>query len=637
MCHAGATLLLLIAWHPSGVAGATAWRTVAGTGKSGFGGATYRSKVHDFAVETRLNSPWGLALDAAFDRLYVSDTVNGVVRSVDLQTGLMEVIAGTDVLGNAGDGGSAVEAQLTMPTGLALDGPGRVLYVSDSLSHVVRAVALDPGRVYQAEVNVSLPSRDGGVVATTAVSGAYVSDGCPDATNPSNPYNVSPLFMGSRFCQGSTGKGYVQFVDLIVEYLEFQVLATSGPGTYELRFRYADRYDRVHAAGERRLRVTVNGVTVTPALLFRPTGNVQAGLRDKYEWAVCEAQLSLLPPRRNVVRLELAGYGGPRVDLLYVVPPQPVIWTVAGTGAPGPPGCRHGCEFNTTRDALASPLHTPMGLAIDDVDKILYIADSDNGRVLRLDTRLGKVSTIAGGAGRDSTRDGEWGGALAGKLFRPLALALDGARRWLYISDADDHKVKRMDLWIDKDLRPILTVAGFGRQQAPFEHLLRQPHGLAIDEATGTLYVADSEHSRVRMVPLSNGTCPMELISRLRCGHEGMGETECWSLGCCWDPTCLDGFNPDGRFRGPNATPSDVLTRVDQKLSVPPVAYIRRGSGFCCYPNLREMRVLDALDAPAGLAWDARDGSIFAASMRSHKLVKLVARESECAADAGRC
>lgn len=48
---------------------------------------------------------------------------------------------------------------------------------------------------------------------------------------------------------------------------------------YELRFRYADRYDHAHAAGDRRLRVLVNGMAASHALLFRPTGNVQADAR----------------------------------------------------------------------------------------------------------------------------------------------------------------------------------------------------------------------------------------------------------------------------------------------------------------------------------------------------------------------
>ncbi|CAJ1408820.1 unnamed protein product [Effrenium voratum] len=64
------------------------WQTVAGTGRSGFGGASYHSLVQTFGVETRLSSPWGLALGGG--RLYIADSLNHVVRSLDLDTGLME-------------------------------------------------------------------------------------------------------------------------------------------------------------------------------------------------------------------------------------------------------------------------------------------------------------------------------------------------------------------------------------------------------------------------------------------------------------------------------------------------------------------------------------------------------------------
>mmetsp|Transcript_26606 Transcript_26606/g.70758 ORF Transcript_26606/g.70758 Transcript_26606/m.70758 type:complete len:643 (+) Transcript_26606:53-1981(+) len=618
------------------------WRAVAGTGKSGFGGTTFRSLIHNFAVEMRLNSPWGLALDPRFNRLYVSEAVNSVVRSIDLKTGLMEIIAGTDFAGYSGDGGDAVSAQLNMPTGLALDELGRVLYVSDSLNHRVRAIALDPGRVYEAEVNVTLPEYDGvGLIATSEVHGPDVSASCPDTTSPSTPYQVSPLFMGSKFCDGTTGRGFVAFFDVIIEYIDFQVVATSGPGTYELRFRYADRYDRVHAAGDRRLRLWVNGAVLTSQLLFRPTGNVQTGLRNKYGWVSFSATLDRLKPQRNLVRLELAGYGGPRIDQLYVVPPRPIIWTVAGTGVEGPPGCRHGCldDYPLVRDATTSLLHTPMGLALDSVGKVLYIADSDNGRVLRLQLAgalKGQISTIVGGARNSGTRDGVFSGALYGKLFRPVVLLLDSAKRYLYISDSEDHKVRRVDLTKPGVERVIMTVGGFGRQQAPFEYMLRSPHGLALDESTGTLYIADHDNGRVRSINIAPGSCPMQLVSRLRCGTEGVGELDCTSkLGCCWDPNCLDGFNPDAR--GPSAKPLDVLTKADQKASVPPISFIRSGSGFCCYPDLRKITTLDVLESPMGLLWDPRDRSLYVTQMKAHTVVKLVVTESQCAADALKC
>lgn len=615
-----------------------AWRTVAGTGRSGFGGDTFRSMLHGFAVETRLNTPWGLALDPGHDRLYFSDSANGVVRSVDLRTGLAEVVAGSEFVGFAGDGGLAVLAELNTPTGLALDATRQVLYVSDTSNHRVRKIGLDNGRVYQAEVNTSLPPADFGMTAQVSLHEVDTFTGCPDLADANTPYGTGPLFQGSKFCRGSTGVGFAIYKDLIRERIDFHVLAPSGPALYELRFRYADRYDNVHAGGGRRLRLLVNGVVQTSLLAFPPSGRSQAGSRSEFRWVSHSATLPFSSPQRNVVSLELAGFGGPLVDLLYVVPPRLPIDTVAGTGEAGPTGCRHGCLdlFPSEWLALSSPVDQPLGLALDSAKQLLYIADSGNGRVLRLELATGLASTVVGGARRSSTRDGEEGSALYGKLFHPEGLLLDSAGRYLYISDSVDNRVRRVDLQQPAPKRTILTVAGFGRGNAPFEYLLRRPCGLALDEVAGVLYIADHDHGRVRHISINPGSCPLDVVSRLQCAYETVAEPECVAqVGCCWNPNCLDGFNPDGR--GPAHQPEDVLTMADQKSADPPISFVRRGSGFCCHPDLRAAGTLDLLEGPTGLAWDARDNSLLAAQAEGHRVVKLRVADSLCASDSDHC
>jgi uncharacterized protein (TIGR03437 family) len=104
------------------VAGGTI-STVAGTGQQGYTGDGGR------ATSARLNYPEGVAVDAAGD-LYITDTLNYVVRMVS-PAGAIKTVAGTGAAGYAGDGGAANQAQLTFPTGIALDASGNV-YFSDA-------------------------------------------------------------------------------------------------------------------------------------------------------------------------------------------------------------------------------------------------------------------------------------------------------------------------------------------------------------------------------------------------------------------------------------------------------------------------------------------------------------------------
>jgi hypothetical protein len=71
--------------------------------------------------------------------IYVSDGVNHRVRRVTSE-GTVEAVAGTGAEGYAGDGGPAAAALLHHPQGLALDAEGR-LYIADTFNHVVRRVS----------------------------------------------------------------------------------------------------------------------------------------------------------------------------------------------------------------------------------------------------------------------------------------------------------------------------------------------------------------------------------------------------------------------------------------------------------------------------------------------------------------
>ena len=127
--------------------------TVAGTGvigASGDGGP---------AVDATLNRPSDVAVDN-FGNLYIADTSNRRVRKMDL-AGIITTVAGTGSFGSGGDGGPAVDAQLSDLEGVFLDGPGN-LYIADTSNHRVRRV--DPAGVITtvAGTGTSGFSGDGG-------------------------------------------------------------------------------------------------------------------------------------------------------------------------------------------------------------------------------------------------------------------------------------------------------------------------------------------------------------------------------------------------------------------------------------------------------------------------------------------
>ncbi len=108
---------------------------VAGTGTAGFSGDG------GSAANAQLDLPSGVALDGA-GNLYIGDTGNGRIRRVDATSGVITTIAGTGDFGFGGDDGPATSAsfRFVAPTGLAVDGLGNV-YIADTGNHVIREIA----------------------------------------------------------------------------------------------------------------------------------------------------------------------------------------------------------------------------------------------------------------------------------------------------------------------------------------------------------------------------------------------------------------------------------------------------------------------------------------------------------------
>ena len=124
--------------------------TVAGNGTSGFsgdGGA---------ATSAEIASPASVAVDGA-GNLVVADSENERVRVVAASTGSfygqamttgdIYTVAGTGMSGSSGDGGPATSAELTIPSGVAVDGAGN-LVIADTANNRVQVVAASTGNFY---------------------------------------------------------------------------------------------------------------------------------------------------------------------------------------------------------------------------------------------------------------------------------------------------------------------------------------------------------------------------------------------------------------------------------------------------------------------------------------------------------
>lgn len=136
-------------------------------------------------------------------------------------------------------------------------------------------------------------------------------------------------------------------------------------------------------------------------------------------------------------------------------------------------------------------------VALDGQDR-LYIADTENHRVRRVDFEADVIETVAGAGTAGYTGDG--GPAIAATLSYPRDIELGPDGR-LYIADSDNHCVRAVDL----ETGTISTVAGVGRlgfsgDGGPAARAeLTRPFGIAFD-GRGDLYIADTFNNRIRKV-----------------------------------------------------------------------------------------------------------------------------------------
>jgi sugar lactone lactonase YvrE len=171
-----------------------------------------------------------------------------------------------------------------------------------------------------------------------------------------------------------------------------------------------------------------------------------------------------------------------------------LVTRVAGTGGAG-----YGGDGGPAVNAL---LNHPIGLVLDG-DENLFIADTLNGLVRRVDRSTGIITTYAGG-GPPLPGNGDGRAATAASLAQPFGLAINNG--FLYVSESGTgaNRVRRIQM----STGVIDTVAGstgntsgaFSGDGGPATSArLDTPAGLAFD-AQGNLYIGDYGNTRVRRV-----------------------------------------------------------------------------------------------------------------------------------------
>ena len=158
--------------------------------------------------------------------------------------------------------------------------------------------------------------------------------------------------------------------------------------------------------------------------------------------------------------------------------------------------------------ATSAELHNPTGVAVDPITGNVYIADNQNNRIREVTLSTGVITTVAGTGAAGYAGDG--GAATGAQLNAPYGVAVDSFGNNLYIADTNNNVIRKVNFASGK----IFTVAGngrvgnFGDGGPATSAQLYYPAGIALDgtDASNDLYVADSGNQKIRKVASATGT-----------------------------------------------------------------------------------------------------------------------------------
>jgi sugar lactone lactonase YvrE len=161
------------------------------------------------------------------------------------------------------------------------------------------------------------------------------------------------------------------------------------------------------------------------------------------------------------------------------------------TGTAGVPG-------STDGPLAVATFNLPCGITMDGTGTSLYVADTGNSTIRKIDIASGLVSTLTGTAGVPGSTDGTLAVA---RFNRPAGITVDG--NTLFVADTGNNTIRIIDI----PTGVVATFVGSAEISGPTDGtagaaLFNNPVGVAND---GTfLYVADSGNSTIRKVVISS-------------------------------------------------------------------------------------------------------------------------------------
>lgn len=447
-------------------------------------------------TEVGLNSPRAVTLDLEGNIVY-SDTGNNRVRQVNSE-GLISTAIGLSCCFFKGDGGLALDAQLNEPEGVSVSKGGDIC-LADRLDHRVRCI--DGQGVITSEIGTGIP----GGLPFEVPAGLALLNGPTKA-----------LFDDARGIMyiSNNGGAYIAKVEDGI----YSIVARFQGGDEIPQDLTVDSSGAVYAIVHTQSNGMKNIFRMDPANGYVPISILKgacvgdwpegSGNPEQFVW---ETLGRVEGTSGGPIRCP-GGLVSDKDDNLYISDgARHVVWmaqprstcqspTVLGyclkvfAGKMDEKGNDDDSSFPKATDVR---LDNPASLAIDDDSRNLYLNDAGNGRIRKVDLITGAISTVAGG-GNAEVIYGE--SSLLARIHAYLEWRNTPQGGELILSGLKGKfRAARIDL---STTTPTVTpLAGGGKHEQAaarpaIESILQRPADV-VEGPTGTVYVADALGNRI--------------------------------------------------------------------------------------------------------------------------------------------
>jgi DNA-binding beta-propeller fold protein YncE len=366
------------------------------------------------ASSAKLNSPYGMAVDAVNNKLYISDYQNRVIRVVDQTTNIIDTFAGDYYYG---DTRAATKARLTNAQKTVVDNVNNLVYIADTSAHIIRVV-----------------NRTSGIITTFAGTPGQIGDKTTSGNGglATNARLVSPMGMtvdtiNNLLYIAEYGLNMVRVVNrttgVISVFAGAGVGAVIGDGGNATQAVLSDPTSVALDSENNLIYITealgnrVRVVNRTTNIITTFAGTGTPGSTGDYGLATAAKLSSPYDVAVNSVsnRVYIADYGNTRI--------------------------RYVDRSNNTIYTLVTGVYV-YDLDIDPNNNLLYYGDHSRHYVSSICLNNTAIKNTFAGISSAPGYSGDYGDATSAKIYSPDGVTVDTVNNLVYITESTNQVVR---------------------------------------------------------------------------------------------------------------------------------------------------------------------------------------------------